>query len=250
MPRLSGPVDLAKRSWALFKQQWKTLVLIAVIPTAITLVFSLAFAGLLAAFPGQLEALLAGAGTVAGNIGLIALAVLLILVFVVISTLATLALVYAVKDQSDFKSSFRLAWQNILGFWWVSLVAIAILIPAFIALIIPGIILGTYYSFSSFIYVDENARGYAALKRSLWYVRDYWWPVFGRIVAMVVAAMAVSLIPQLIFGLVNLPEAANLINTLVDLVVGPLQLIYFWLIYQELKKVKGQPPVAVVEVQN
>ena len=74
------------------------------------------------------------------------------------------------------------------------------LIPAFIALIIPGIWLAVAWSVSYPALLSEGIGPVAALGRSFRLVRGRWWPTFGALLVMYLIVLVISGILGVLFG--------------------------------------------------
>lgn len=121
-------------------------------------------------------------------------------------------------------------------------------IIGFILLVIPGIIVGVWLSFSMYIVIAEGKSGMDAVKASKEYVTGYWWAVFGRLilVGLVVGIIAAVIggICQAILGV----QLGTLVQNVVSLVLTPLALLYQYSLYLDVKRAKsgmGSTPAPV-----
>ncbi len=101
--------------------------------------------------------------------------------------LATAACMKAVADaylrtEPDWKESLRAARSRFGSLVWLSVLYLLLLIPAFLALIIPAIWLGIAWALSYPVLMLEGTRGRKALGRSFRLVKGRWWPTFGVVV--------------------------------------------------------------------
>ena len=82
-----------------------------------------------------------------------------------------------------------------------------------------------------------------AIRRSVQLVKNYWWPVFGRFII-------IMLIIWLLMMVISLPLAGvsedslffHLWNTVIQIVnflIGPIVLLFSYRIYQDLVKIKN-----------
>jgi len=147
----------------------------------------------------------------------------------IVSLIVKVALILLVKEQTKtltIKEYLIQGWNHLFPFLWVNaLVGLAVL-GGCILLIVPGIIFAVWFVFSIYIVVLEGTKGKAALKESRELVRGYWWPIAGRFVTIGLLAMVISWIP-LLGALVN------------SFVMMPLCLIYGYLMYEDLKRIKS-----------
>lgn len=122
------------------------------------------------------------------------------------------------------------------------LTAILVLLWALL-LIVPGIIYGVLYSLAVYVFFVEDKRGMSALRRSKELVSGYFWPVFGRIVFL----MFILLIFTSIIGLPGTPfdkgsdayKSWELVMQILNVIVSPIIIIFFYNIYKNLVKIKG-----------
>jgi len=179
------------------------------------------------------------AGTVVTNL-LGALAVLL----------ATAACVKAVADaylksQPDWRESLRAARGRLGSLLWLSFLYVLLLIPAFVALIIPGIWLSVAWTVAYPVLMLEGIRGRKALGRSFRLVRGRWWPTFGALVisyllagvlqALVGAIAAGALIVGVEDSLVGTVLTTGTANTVAGVLATPFQAAVAALIYFDLR---------------
>jgi len=239
-PPLQKPTELLSKAWELYRSKIKTFLGIVVIPMLLVFFAAMIFfiglwiLGLAntfgsASFVNRLE-----------NFPIIfALFIFLLLIFIsaiiIIQIWSQTALVYAIKEGGEIgvKEAYQKSKNKIKSFFWVSLLAGFITIGGFMLFAIPGIIFGIWFSFAVFIVITEDLKGMDAILKSREYVRNYWWPVFWRFLfinivmigVMIVVAVASMLIP--------------LLADIVSIILTPLIMIYTFLIYDNLRKTKG-----------
>jgi len=91
------------------------------------------------------------------------------------------------KAVADAYLGKRPSWRNSLAYvlrrlhsvLWVVTLIVLILIPAFLACVVPGVWLGVAYSVAIPVLFTEGARGFKSLRRSYRLVRGRWWPTFA-----------------------------------------------------------------------
>ena len=88
--------------------------------------------------------------------------------------------------------SLRFAMSRLLPVIVLSFLYVLALIPAFIALIIPGIWLAVAWSVSFPALLSEGIGPVAALGRSFRLVKGRWWPVFGALLVMYLLVAVIS----------------------------------------------------------
>ena len=102
---------------------------------------------------------------------------------------------------------FKEAWKKLWGYLLITILIWFFIILAYLFFFIPGVIISVYLAFSVFVFIDEEKRNMDALKRSWSLVKGNWWKVFGRVVLCLILSM-------------------------------PFAIIFMYLIYLELKKIK------------
>lgn len=131
-------------------------------------------------------------------------------------------------------------------FFGTSLLSSLFILLWLLLLIIPGIVFAIYYSFAIFVLLYEGLAFTKALKRSKGLIKGYWWAVFGRLLFLIVAyyilvivlSIPSTLMPQGSWGQMLWSLMISVFNWL----IGPLFMLYSYLMYKDLVVIKGQPP--------
>jgi hypothetical protein len=76
------------------------------------------------------------------------------------------------------RDSVRFAARRLPSALWMTIVMVVVLIPAFLALVVPGIWLAVAFSMGLPVLLTEDERGWGALNRSYHLVKGHWWRVF------------------------------------------------------------------------
>lgn len=113
------------------------------------------------------------------------------------------------------------AWMYFLAVLCSSLITVA----GLVLLIVPGILWGIWYMFTSFIVLTENLGIGASLKKSKAYVRGYFWAVLQRVVLMWLLYIVIYLVIGTIIG--TFVQPLGTIPPLVLSVISSLLLIPF-----------------------
>ena len=135
-----------------------------------------------------------------------------------------------------FNRNTRRLWPLI----WTTLLVAVVVILGLIALIIPGIYLAVAFSFVTFSIVLEDKKGLAALRASRALIKDHWWAVFGRFLALgviiVLAFIVLSIIVGLFTGIASPAGqvAVNATSLVGAIFVTPFSLLYSFAIYSSL----------------
>jgi hypothetical protein len=130
---------------------------------------------------------------VAGQIAIALLGVLM-------SLLSTVACFKAVADAylgraPSAGNSLRFAARRLPSTLWLTVAMVIVLVPAFIALVIPGIWLLVAYSMALPAMLTERVRGFGALRRSYRLVKGHWLRVF---LTLLVAYILVSVMQGIV----------------------------------------------------
>ena len=169
------------------------------------------------------------------------------------------SLLYVVKDRNEeitVKEALSRGWKRVLSYWWISILSGLIVMGGFLLLIVPGIILTIWFALAVYILVSEDRRGMNALFRSKQLVSGYWWSVFGRflVLGLVVFATIIPLIVLTViiggpesFGSNNQAEVElglgglviQLLSTLYQWAIAAIVAAFGFLLYEDLKRVKG-----------
>jgi hypothetical protein len=217
-----GVGDILGGAWDLYKAHWRTLVPIAVVFYAIlgliTLLLSLV-AGIFGALIGSIVSLLG--------------------VFLLVGTL-----VEAVADIRDGKAD--LSWRDYVSrvrprFWTLvgaGLLAVLGIAGGLILLIVPGLILLTWWAVFAPVVVLERVGAVESLGRSRALVRGHGWTVFGVIVITYILLAVVNGVFSAIF--IALPDwLGTYLANIAAGVTAPFGALAVTLMYFELAREKA-----------
>ena len=181
-------------------------------------------------FPGFFAAL--------GAILLITIVVTIVFVPIAQGSAMKLASDRIDKGQADLGAAVRLAASRLLGIWALSIIVGILVVVGFIALIVPGIILGIMFSLAIPALIIENKGVSASMDRSRQLVGHRWgksfvlYLVIGIII--VIASVIVSVIASVIvsavstpFGIAS-PVVSGLLSALYEPLVPILLTVYFY----------------------
>lgn len=223
---LATPTDLLKKAWKIFRTNLTVFMGIAVVPFLVASLFNLL------SFIPEDQALMAGALTIVlGVVGFI------------VSLLSQLALFHAAKKGGDIsvKKAYSKARSGVLSFLWIVALSSFIVAGGSALLIIPGIIFGIWFSFALYVFVEENTKGFNALLKSKQYVEGFFGSVFWRQLFFGLISIVLILPIAIVGGLVPGVSADLVVNIVSALILGPLGVIYIYLLYRQLRKIKGAP---------
>ena len=237
--RLMGVGTLIKKAWETFRAKFTVIIQIAAIGVVVQV----------------LQIVLLAKETPVHAI----LSIVLGIVSIIVSLWLGLSLLYAVKDRDEqisTKEALTRGWKRILSYWWITILSGLIVVGGYLLLIVPGIILSIWFILAMYVLVSEDLRGMNALFRSKQLVSGYWWGVFGRFLVLGLVLFA-TMIPLMIllaiiggFGYLSL-EGPNIelgpklviqsLNTLDQWGIAAFVAAFGFLLYEDLKRVKGNP---------
>lgn len=173
-------------------------------------------------------------------LGLCFLAFLLLAIYYgVRSKVATLLLIKNsyTPARDNFKESQKYFW----GFLGLSFLYMIVVFAWGFVFLIPALIFGIYYSFASYILVAEEKRAFSSMEKSYDLVRGYWWPVFGRMLLMFLIVLIIFLVVSMPLNFMSETSAIffiyNILMNIFWLVVSPYFVVYYCVLYRDLKKV-------------
>ena len=228
--KLPGVSDLTKDAFNLYLANWKIILSIAIFPIALSLISIFLPAPPLVGF-------------------------IFSVVLVIAAILADLALYVALVKgdaaREDVLQAYKDGARIFSSFIWVNVLTTLSAMGGFFLLIIPGLIISIYSSFSTYALISDGRRGLAAMTMSWSHVKGYWWAVFGRILFIGLIIFIFSFILSAIvpgpsgYNFGNLekrvePSRAENISSLVagQIFFVPLWIIYASLVFSGLKKIK------------
>lgn len=231
---LPGALVLLKKALAIYKENLVTLIVIMAIPALITFLI----------FGKLVGSQLFFSEFLANNIFLsIALTILIIGVIFVSYTWSQIAIIYAVKDSQEKLGpieSYRRSWHKLFSYLWICLLSIFITFGGFLLLLIPGIILEISFILAIFVLIFENLKGMDALLKSREYVKGHWFKVFGYLLFILFLSLLFLLFLTFIFRFFKISFGLEIINIISQLFLPPLIIVYLFLVYNNLKNIKGE----------
>lgn len=256
MQGIEKSCPLLKSSWSLFKNSWKTLVTIVVIPSLLNLVSGLLYQTKMPV--------------------LVIFGVIISIAAGILSVVMTIALINAIHSLSGNPSaviSIKGIYKSGFGYFW-SVVLISIIVGlsslgSFMLLVVPGIIISIYVTFSAYALVIDGKKGFSAVTESYSLVKGRWMTVFGRLIILGLCVLGIQLIVALInFALAyalginvyeiaaakgQIPYSVSLIGFALSLIsnsfIGPISAIYTYRLYNSLKATRGSE-VSVVNFKR
>ena len=237
---LKSVVELLADSWKLYKKHMNMLALIGVIPfifegakMLLTPGFAIEYG-----FPMWITVIL-----------LVAVAVFAIL-SLVFNLVMPLALASAVDEglrnkKLDPARLYKTAFSNLIQYLFVVMLLVIVCVGGSVLLCIPGIIVSVYINFALFTFLFEDKHGIDALVMSAWYVRDLWWSVFGRKLALLFVSFVAMYVFIVISACILIPLGFSLtvfgiiFELFVFMIIVPFMMTYLYVLYKDVKSVKG-----------
>lgn len=246
---LPGAAAILRQAWFLYKRRFWTFLGVMIIPMLVQV-------GLLAVTVsgGFIGLSFLSPNFTAGAIGpLIILAIVFSVAFSVNQAWGQTALLYAIKDSQEgigVREAYSRGWHKILSYWWISFLIGFIVIGGILLFVVPGIIFAVWFSMAIFVLVDEDSKGMNALLKSREYVKGQWGGVFRLFFFIAVLNVVISLILTFVFSFLKVPFGKEIGGFVIGLFLTPLAMTYMFLVYSNLKAVKGQIAFAPTKRQK
>ncbi len=228
---LPGAIDILRQSLFLFKQRLGVFLGIIIIPV------------LLLSFLREYKTLLSFFSSNISDSKILFFVLLVILPFVIVYVWGKVALLYAIKDSQEkigIAESYRRGWSKILSYLWILILSGFITFGGFLLLVVPGVVFAVWFSFALFVLVAENLKGMDALLKSKEYVKGRWSSVFWRILFISAIFLFFAFISGVVLHFFDFPFVEIIINFLISLFLIPLVSIYLFLLYKNLKDLRGE----------
>jgi hypothetical protein len=244
-PRLPGINELLSEAWKVFTIRFKSLLatylwqivlfLLAIVPAAILLIAGYALGY------RSLEDLGAVEWVVMVLVGLFTM---IALVYVQIWTQVALIVNILKRDTGvTYKESYKQGRLFVGPYFWTSFLTAVLVLGGLVLLIVPGILLALWTIFASVIVVAENRKGMDAIVASREYMRGLAGKIIGRIIIVGLVCFAVFFGATAIISVIPMDE--NILNLISQILWIPLEIfmsVYFVLLYEKVKAIKGQVP--------
>jgi hypothetical protein len=233
MTELPPASQIFKQAWDIYKNRFKTLVTITLIPAIATIVLvALGLGGFLASTALSVNR---------SSLGIVAVLIVLIaIIFLVyVSVWSTIATIYVVKDPQNlgFKQAYKISRPKINPFFSTGLLSFLAVVGGSILVIIPGIIFALWFSQSGFVVIDEDLANTAALKRSKYYVKGRLGQVFGKSFYIGIISLGIYIIVAIVISGLNYLVGSyfSWLQNLFSIIWAPLATAYGYLVYKYLR---------------
>lgn len=232
-----NPVDFLSKAWKVYKKLFVVLIGISLVPVILLgLGIVLGLGGLLVFTSESI-----GAYPFTYTFGVIALiSVCLMFIAYLWSYVAMLVVIRDRAKKVTILGAFKSSSSFIIPKFWIAILVGLIEMGGFILLIIPGVIFAVWFMFSDLILVAEGKRGLEALLKSKEYVKGYWWKLFWVIfffgIFSIIISAGLGYVLTVIAVNLNIPPVGE---QLINIFFIPFAATYMFLIYEEMKKIKG-----------
>lgn len=229
---LLGVFELIKNAFNIFKSRMGLFIGIVAVPIILSFIYGLISASIVGgsfiflSIQNKIDS-----PAFWSQIGFfILITVIFCLIISVVSLWGYLATIFAIKSpETGIAECFKKTLPILGSSMWIGVLTGLAVFVGFFLLIIPGFIFAIWYSLATFVLIDDNLKGTAALSKSKEYISGYFWPVVGRFLCLGIFAwicfMVSAIIP--VIG----PLAASFF-------LQSFAVIYFYLIYSNLKDLK------------
>ena len=245
---LPGVTAILHQAWLLYRHRLRIFLGVVIIPPMLAIIGIVA----IIVVDEFLKSTLLSSTFAAGGFGLLII-LAIALIFFISQAWSDTALLYAIKDSQEGISvleAYRRGWHKMLSYWWISILVPFITMGGFLLFVVPGIIFAVWFSLAKFILVAENLKGMNSLLKSREYVKGKWGSVFWRfsfidilylIVFLAVTIVLILLIPNREILLTpNREYVLYVARFIIGLFFTPLATAYRFLVYSNLKALKGE----------
>ncbi len=212
---------LVQGAWSLYKKKIKSVVPFALIGGVATWMLDTGF------LPGQNSELLIL--TLAG-----VLAVMVGVYIMLLSSLSIFLVIITDSKEISVLNTYKIAQSKIISYLWITILASLITICGLFLFIIPGIVVGLWFSFIMYAFLIENDKGMSALLKSKEYVRGKELLIFGHTILLAFIGTIISGIAGI--AVMWLPKTIEIgANNIISFLVAPFLAAYMFLLYTGLR---------------
>ena len=230
MAKLISVNDLFKKTWTIYREKFSLLVGLLALPLLLMVVSQL-----LMLVENSLVSVLASLLALGAGVGIL---------------WGSASLILALRDRTQkltIQEAYRLGWtKKLWALIWVAILSTFIIGGGYWLFIIPGIILTVWLIFAQILVLVEDEKGMKAIVKSREYTRGYFWPILGRYVLITIGIMAVYVVLMFLVGLIirhlgglSYAIISSLLGVAIGALVAPLAIVSLYLVYENLKQVKG-----------
>jgi len=223
---LLGVSQLLRESWKIYRQRIKILLGIWIIPVGFSLFFNI-----LIYFLEKTDIVYSIWFSAVGAISYFGSAFLLFW--------ASPSLIYSIKDNTSIKESYQKGWKMFFPYIWVYILSTAIVLGGALLFVLPGILFLIWFSFSIFVLIFEEKKGFASLFGSKQLILSNFWKILWRFLILFLIMIILSIISALLFANREPTNGLEFMGSyFLQLFSIPFFLIYLTLVYKDLRKIK------------
>jgi hypothetical protein len=172
---------------------------------------------------------------------------IILLISLFIWLLAIPSLIFAIKENIGVKEAYRKGLKIFPSFFWIYFLFNAIFVGGFLLFLIPAILFFVWFSLAIFVLVFEGKKGMDALFKSQHLISGKFWGVLKRYIGFglfLLLILILVLSPLFIFKVseAKIEKISKAIGYLLQIFLTPLILIYGFLIYENLERIKKEIP--------
>jgi hypothetical protein len=227
---------LLSTAWQMFKVKWLQLLkvqLVGILAMIVGAIVIILVAILLAAIAASSHVVMVGIAVVAIVVGIIAL--------LLISSWINLAQIYILNDSHS--NYLRSAWPGALGLLGVTVLVGLATVGGLLLSVIPGIIIGVWFSQGQYVYALEGLKGKAALGRSRQLIVGRWWKAFALVALPSVVVYIVSSLLDKLIQQLNLSSGdviSVVVTGLLNIAISLYIICYSYQVFLSLKATQPQ----------
>ena len=173
--------------------------------------------------------------------------VIIIIITSVIAQTGLYLLIGKANENPGVKETFLKAKKFAWKFFVVKLTVSVFIFLWMLLFLIPGLIMGLFYSLAVWAFFYEGFTGGQALKRSKELIKNYWWAVFGRFASIFVILMAAAVVPPMLIDSYVFANLWGMLVQIASFIMAPFFMIYSQLIFKDLKNIKGESKITKKE---
>jgi len=235
--------ELLTKSLVLYKKNFSTLFIIAFAPLLVSFLLSLITNYHFSSVSNLFSKLVEGK-SISFNILNISISILIVISIFIINSIITswgeLALLNTVKNQeNNLLEVCKQTWKKIIPFWLLSIIYYSIFSVGIILLLIPGILFILWFNLCFWIFVDQDIKGFKALKLSRKYMKGNISYFLKKWLYLLIPYIILSIFLEIILKTTNSSDfVSSLIGNIFAALTGPIFTIYSYFIYQKIKSTK------------
>jgi len=157
------------------------------------------------------------------------------------------ATIIVLKDRQEtfgLREALKRAKPYAMPSLWVGVLSAAILFFGYVFFIIPGIIFSIWFLFSRYAVIADDKKGMEALLKSRDYGRGNFWNIFLLVALGIVSMLFIDSIIQPLNKAAG-PQTENIVNFIFGFLISPVATIYYYLIFENLKKTKTDSAILI-----